>query len=58
MDISVTIYIINPRFAVCILKVVLKGRVSPISYLSPSFFSMAKNGLIFAILFNTKFYNS
>ena len=44
MDISVTIYIINLRFSVCILKVVLEGRVSQISYLGPSFYFMAKKG--------------
>ena len=44
MNISVTIYDIDLRFSVYILKVPLEGRVSQFFYLGPSFHFMAKNG--------------
>ena len=44
MDISVTIYAIDLRFSVYILKVPLEGSVSQILDLGPSFHFMAKNG--------------
>ena len=45
MDISITIYAIDLRFSVYILKVPLEGIVSQIFYLGPSFYFMAKNQL-------------
>ena len=47
MDISVTIYVIDLRFSVCILKVLLEGSVSQILDLGPSFHFMPKNYLSF-----------
>ena len=44
MDISITIHVIDLRFSVYILKVLLEGSVSQIVYLGPSFYFMAKNG--------------
>ena len=44
MDISVTIYIVDLKFSVCILKVLLEGRVSQIFIVGPSFHFMTKNG--------------
>ena len=37
MDLSVTIYIINLKFSVCILKVLLKRKLSQYLYIGPSF---------------------
>ena len=58
MDISVNIYIIDLKFSVCILKVLVEGSVSQIFYLGPSFYLMTKNGQLFVIFFNTNFYIS
>ena len=44
MDISITIYAIDLRFSVYILKVTLEGSVSQTFDLGPSFHFMAKNG--------------
>ena len=44
MDISLTIYVIDLRYSVYILKVLVEGSVSQIFYLGPSFYFMAKNG--------------
>ena len=44
MDISLIIYTITLKFSMCILKVLLEGRVSQIFYLGPSFHFRAKNG--------------
>ena len=44
MDISLTIYVIDLRFSVYNLKVLLEGSVSQIFYLGPSFHFMAKDG--------------
>ena len=37
IDISLTIYVIDLKFSVCILKVLLQGRVSQFFYLGPGF---------------------
>ena len=44
MDISVTIYAVNLRFSVYILKILIEGSVSQIFDLGPSLYFMAKNG--------------
>ena len=57
MDISVTIYDIDLRFSVYILKVPLEGSVSQLFYLGPSFHFMAKKRVTFC-LFNAKQYST
>ena len=44
MDISLIIYTIALKFAMCILKVLLEGSVSQIFYLGPGFHFRAKSG--------------
>ena len=56
MDISVTINITELKFSVWILKVRLKGKMSQIFDLGPSFYFMTKKGnflSFFAIQFST-----
>ena len=55
MDISVTIYLIDLRFSVYILKVLLEGSMSQIFYLGPSFHFMAKNGQLFVFFMQNNF---
>ena len=55
MDISFTIYVIDLRFSVYNLKVLLEGSVSQIFYLGPSFHFMAKNGLLFVFFMQNNF---
>ena len=44
MDISVNINIIDLILSMCILEVLVEGRVSQNIYLGPSFHFMTKNG--------------
>ena len=44
MDISVTIYIMDLEFSVCVLNVCPEGSMSQIFYLGHSFDFMTKNG--------------
>ena len=55
MDISVTIYIIDLRFSVYILKVLLEGSLSQFFYLGPSFHFMTKNGKLFVFFMQNNF---
>ena len=54
-DISVTIYVIDLKFSVCILKVLPEESVSQVFDLGPSFLSMAKKRVTFCLFFAKQF---
>ena len=55
MVISVNIYIIDLIISVCILEVLVEGRVSQNIYLGPSFHFMTKKRVTFCHFFQYKF---